>query len=322
MCCPQAKEYQEDSENQKAYFKICGIHAGNQFFSGKASGDRSEMTKRILIAGCGDLGAAVGAALAKAGHQVTGLRRSHVDDASAGIACLAVDLTRPETLSALKEKFDLVLVIVTPSDRSAAGYRAIYLEGVGNLTSHLGGQGDIPPIIYVSSTRVYGQDSGEWVDEASETTPQDECGRILLAAEQQVLTCSDRNTVVRFSGIYGRGEGYLLKQLKSRQPIQHRPAFYTNRIHRDDCVGALLFLAGKRLAGETLASCYLVSDDEPAPKWDVLSWLAGHKGLEPPPRQILDDSAPQGKRCSNRLIKKAGYRFNYSSFREGYASFS
>lgn len=276
------------------------------------------MAKRILIAGCGDIGTAVGAALVRHGCHVTGLRRSLVSDQS-GIDYLSADLTCPDTLKALPVNYDLVLVIVTPTERSMSGYETIYLKGVGNLLQHFAFHETQPPVIYISSTRVYGQNSGEWVDEFSETIPSDGYGRILLNAERQVLDQYDGNSVIRFSGIYGRGEPYMLRFLQSQQSVQHEPPNYTNRVHRDDCVGVLLFLIIKRLRGEALASHYLVSDDEPAPKWDVLIWLAHQWGLPEPVAKGLEADAGQGKRCSNRRIRSLGYLFKYPSFREGYS---
>lgn len=277
------------------------------------------MTKRILIAGCGDIGTAVGAALCADGHQVVGLRRACMAADETGIAYLQADLTRPETLRGLDTRFDQVLVIVTPNDRSAAGYEEIYLNGVGHLLQHFSAHNAKVPVMYVSSTRVYGQRQGEWVDEDSETQPVDDCGRILLAAEQQVLAHNERNSIVRFSGIYGRAAQYLLKLAQQGQPVQHTPPSYTNRVHRADCVGVLTFLVQKQLAGVPLASHYLVSDDEPAPQWEVVAWLANRLGLAEPPRQLLSTKVGQGKRCLNRRIRAAGYCFKYKSYRQGYA---
>jgi len=280
------------------------------------------MTKRILIAGCGKLGSAVAVELASLGYQATGLRRS-AQPTKQDIKCLQADLTCPESLEELPTEFDLVLVIMTPSDYSEAGYRAIYVEGVGNLLSHFASHKASPQVIYVSSTRVYGQQQGERIDEGSETIPADAQGRILLEAEQQVLAfceanATKRNTVVRFSGIYGAGSQLMQRIASQGKPVQFEPPCFTNRVHREDCVGSLVFLAEKALSGEVLESHYLVSDDDPAPKWEVVSWAAEQAGLPSPEKETCDASAGQGKRCSNQRIREAGYSFKYPSYREGY----
>jgi len=280
------------------------------------------MTKRILIAGCGKLGSAVAVELVSLRHQVTGLRRS-AQLTQQDLKYLQADLTTPGSLAKLPTEFDQVLVIVTPSDYSEAGYRAIYVEGVGNLLSHFASRNSFPQVIYVSSTRVYGQQQGERIDEDSETIPTDAQGRILLEAEQQVLAFGEanatkRNSVVRFSGIYDAESQFMQRIAAQGKAVQFDPPCFTNRVHREDCVGSLVFLAEKALAGEALESHYLVSDDDPAPKWEVVNWLAEQSGLPSPEKEICDVSAGQGKRCSNQRIREAGYSFKYPSYREGY----
>lgn len=284
------------------------------------------MTKRILIAGCGQLGNAVGTVLASQGHQVTGLRRSHIISDNDSFCYFQADLTKPETLRHLPSDFDLVLVIVTPSERSEAGYRAIYLQGTGHLLAHFSRSGVSPQILYISSTRVYGQHRGEWVDEHSETVPGDAYGCILLAAEQQVLgfgeqdaTHNRTNTIVRFTGIYGPGAQFMQRLAAQAKPVQYEPPAFTNRVHREDCVGSLIFLVNKALSGEALASHYLVTDDEPVPKWQVVNWLAEQNGLPSPQKEVCNANAGQGKRCRNQRIREAGYNFKYPSYREGYS---
>jgi len=275
------------------------------------------MTKRILIAGCGKIGSAVAAKLVCLGYQVNGLKRTTQPSAH-GIKCLQGDLTQPESLAGLPTDFDLVLVIVTPSDYSEAGYRAIYVEGVGHLLAHFARHNGKAKIIYVSSTRVYGQQKGEWIDENSVTEPADARGLVLLEAEQQVLTFGESNTVVRFSGIYGPDSQFMQKLAAQAKPVQFDPPSFTNRVHREDCIASLVFLADKALTGEALSSHYLVTDDEPAPKWQVVNWLAVRAGLPSPEKETCDAQTGQGKRCSNQRIREAGYSFKYRNYREGY----
>jgi len=275
------------------------------------------MTKRILIAGCGKIGSAVAVELACLGYQVSGLKRS-AQPAAQGIKYLQADLTLPESLAELPTDFDLVLVILTPSDYSEAGYRSIYVDGIGHLLAHFALHNAKTKIIYVSSTRVYGQQQGEWIDENSVTEPADARGRILLEAEQQVLAFGESNTVVRFPGIYRSDSQFMQKLAAQAKPVQFDPPCYTNRVHREDCVGSLVFLTVKALSGQTLASHYLVADDEPSTKWQVVNWLAERGGLPSPEKDVCGVNAGQGKRCSNKRIREEGYCFQYSTYREGY----
>lgn len=112
----------------------------------------------------------------------------------------------------------------------------------------------------VSSTSVYGQNQGEWIDEASLTEPESPC-RALAGSRRTAFM--GKHCVVRFSGIYGSGRDWLLRRASLGESIQQQSPTFTNRIHTDDCVAVLIFLLQKQLTGELLQSCYLASDDEP-----------------------------------------------------------
>jgi nucleoside-diphosphate-sugar epimerase len=133
-----------------------------------------------------------------------------------------------------------------------------------------------------------------------------------------LLTLSPANIVVRFSGIYGPGRESLLRLAMQAPAIQQTPPYFTNRIHQQDCIAALSFLLEQRLAGKALAQCYLASDDDPAPMWDVMTWLAEHLHCPPPSVKKVDADAGMNKRCSNAKLKALGYRFRYPSYKDGY----
>jgi hypothetical protein len=93
---------------------------------------------------------------------------------------------------------------------------------------------------------------------------------------------------------------------------------YTNRIHRDDCAGALRHLLGVA-APEPL---YVAVDSEPAQDVEVMRWLAGTLGA-PPPRPARAGELPaarSNKRCRNDRLLSSGYRLRYPTFREGYTA--
>ena len=271
---------------------------------------------RILIAGCGDIGTAAGRLLVSDGHEVTGLKRQPPRTADC-IKYIKADLTCPDDLLSLDTDYDLVIYILTPDDRSERSYRYAFEFGVNNLLSVFAGNTSAK-FLFVSSTSVYGQDHGEWVDEESATEPQNITGQIILKAEKCFLSQGRNNCVVRFSGIYGRSRSRLLDSVARGGKVQYRPPYYTNRIYRGDCVGVLRFMARKMLAGVSLDPIYLASDDDPAPKWDVYNNLAGKMGVVRPEKEIYPDGSSQNKRCSNKRLKQLGYRFIYKSYRDGY----
>ena len=168
----------------------------------------------------------------------------------------------------------------------------------------------------VSSTSVYGQSQGEWVDEESIAEPDNISSRLIRLAEQRLTALNPDNIIVRFSGIYGPGREYLLRQALQTPAIQQTPPYFTNRIHQQDCVDVLSFLLEQRLEGRALAQCYLASDDDPAPTWEVMNWLADH--LHCPAPTARDGEVGMNKRCSNARLKALGYQFQYPSYKDGY----
>ena len=273
----------------------------------------------ILIAGCGDVGGLLAQRLRDAGHRVAGLRR-RAGLLPAGIEPLAADLGEPATLAALRERhFDIVVVTSAAGRFDEDHYRRVYVEGLANLFGVLRGE---PHVLLSSSTAVYHQCHGEWVDEDSPTEPHGFSGRILLQAEALLRECAaHRATVLRFGGIYGPGRERLLREVAAGIGCAREPVRYTNRIHREDCAGILQFLVGRLLRGQALAPLYLGVDSEPAPMWEVRHWIAAELGV------ALDDAAggaqggraPGSKRCSNRRLLEAGYALRYPDFRAGYA---
>lgn len=272
----------------------------------------------VLIAGCGDLGTAAGLILAGKGQQVIGLRR-RLDALPAPLHTLRADLSRPETLTALPANIDLVYYIATPASYDDAAYRATYIEGLHNLLQALRQQRQAPRrLVLVSSTAVYGQLAGEWVDETSATTPNSFSGRRMLESEQLALDSGIPCTIVRFGGIYGPGRERMIRKVKAGEPCPAEPAFYTNRIHRDDCVQALVHLAAEQAS----PGIYLATDDAPCTQCELMDWLAGRLGLPQPERTRGTPGGSRGsnKRCRNDKLKSTGFRLHYPSYREGYAA--
>jgi len=272
---------------------------------------------RILIAGCGDIGVTAGRLLAADGHDVVGLRR-HPPANDNKIKYIKADLAHSADLDKLDTRFDLVIYILTPDDRSEQSYRSVFELGVANLLNIFSQHNPGTRFIFVSSTSVYGQTHGEWVDEESVTEPENITGKIILQAEKSFLAHCSSNCIIRFSGIYGRNRSRLLDSVAKGGRVQYKPAYYTNRIHRDDCVAVLRFISTRMIAGVSLEPIYLASDDDPAAKWDVYNFLADKLGAGRPEKQILQHDCDQNKRCSNRRLKQLGYSFIYKSYREGY----
>lgn len=272
---------------------------------------------RILIAGCGYVGSGLAERLLAAGHEVVALRRDP-SRLSPELIRIAADLTDPSQLAQLGDlpaPFDYVFFTASSDASTEDAYRAIYVRGLSNLIRVLAERGAPKRLFYTSSTAVYGQDDGSWVDEDSPTEPRSFHGRILLESERLVHTAPFPGTVVRLSGIYGPERSSLLRRLQEGTlRVATRPAF-SNRIHRDDCAGVLAHL----MTLDDPAPVYLASDDEPV-YWHVLfDWLADRLGVARPERD--EDARPpsSSKRCSNARLRASGYAMQYPTFRDGYA---
>jgi nucleoside-diphosphate-sugar epimerase len=268
----------------------------------------------ILIAGCGDVGMALGRMLVEDGHRVYALRRK-VGELPPSLEAIAADLTDSATLRSLPDA-DFVYYTAAADGRDEAAYDRAYVIGLGNLLQSLKEHSQSKVrFVFVSSTGVYGQNAGEWVDESSPTVPQRFSGKKLLEGERICLEGMLPATVVRFGGIYGPGRNRLLRQVRDGATCVEEPPHYTNRIHRDDCARVLRHL----LQLDEPAPVYVGVDCDPAPQCTVMDWLAERMNAPAPRRKSARGLGGQGKRCRNDLLLDSGYRFLYPTFREGYA---
>ena len=281
---------------------------------------------RVLIAGCGYVGSVLASELVAAGHEVFGLRRDP-SGLPRGVIPLAADLLVLDSLNAVPEGIDYVVYTAAPDARGQGedamrkAYRAIYLDGFDNLLRALVEVGEKPRrVLFASSTSVYGQRRGEWVDEGSSTEPSRFTGDMLLLAEGLLRGSPFAGTSVRFGGIYGPGRTRLLQRVRSGEARWHRGGpHYTNRIHRDDAAGVLRHLIERAVNDELIVGV----DCEPTDERSVLEWLAEQLGAPmPKPLDAVQDGGARGvgsKRCRNARLLASGYGFRYPSFRDGYA---
>jgi len=276
---------------------------------------------RCLVAGCGYVGSALAASLAAEGHAAFGLRR-RPEGLPPGVQPVAADLgDRRALAAALPPDLDAVVYATSADGPDPAAYRRAYVEGLANLLALLPVPG--PRVLFTSSTSVYGQDDGTWVDESSPTEPRGETGRILLEAEATLAASGRRGASLRLGGIYGPGRTRLIDAVRSGQArLPAGPGAFTNRVHRDDAARALDHL----LKLPRVDPVYVGVDDEPAELGTVLRWMAARLGVPEPPLAEAEGRravrAGRGlrtrKRCRNRLLRESGFTFRYPTFREGY----
>jgi nucleoside-diphosphate-sugar epimerase len=262
--------------------------------------------RSVVVAGAGDLGGRLATRRAARGEDVIALRRRDVSFAD-GVRGLRVDLATGEGLSRLPRRPDALVFCAAPDQREESAYRALFVDGLRRLLDAL----EVSRLIFVSSTAVYVEDAGEWVDENTQAQAEQFNGRVLLDAERE-LSAHDNASVLRLSGIYGPGREMMLRRAREGGPGRAR---WSNRIHVDDAAAALSHLLDVAMP-ERL---YLGSDDEPALESELLAWLRDREGL--PPIEPVD-SPVTGRRVSNARLRRCGWQPEYPDYRVGYAELS
>ncbi len=267
---------------------------------------------RILIIGCGYVGLPLGQALADLGHEVHGIRRSKFF--AEGITTHTLDITQHGALNELPDTFDWVINTVSSSRGDLEGHRSVFVDGTRHLLDWL-----VEPsthLILISSTSVYNQLDGSWVDEQSVTTPSGGTGVHLLEAEEMLLAAPQPATILRVAGIYGPERGFLFRQfMKGETGSFDDGNRWLNMIHRDDVISAIM------IALRLVPSVYNVADDKPVTQHFFLEWLANR--LSKPPMAPKGARFPRkrtvtNKRVLNTKLKTAGWALSFPTFREGY----
>jgi nucleoside-diphosphate-sugar epimerase len=252
-------------------------------------------------------------------HAVFGLRRQSQDKQSHGqpsnLSMLQGDVTDPASLQVLHElKAELILYCVAADAQTDAAYQAQYVNGLAHVLATQQQNTALRHVFFVSSTRVYGQDAGEYLDDTSPLSPVDFGGQRLQEAEQLLKNLACPATALRLSGIYGPGRLRMINLAKSQTWPEINS--WSNRIHRDDAAAFTVFLMEQALAGEAVQTSYIVSDDAPASLHEVLAWLADQMQIAIPAN--AQQQASKGKRLANGLMRTTGYQLKYPNFKVGY----
>jgi len=282
---------------------------------------------QVAILGCGYVGLRLGRQLTDEGHDVVGVRRSDAGldaIADAGFEAVRADLTDAASLTAVPDA-DWLVYAASAGGRGSDAARAAYVEGLRTVVETFGERASPPDrLVYTSSTGVYGDHDGDWVDESTTPDPATERQRVLREAERVALSeTADRGidgTVVRFGGLYGPNRYRMDRYLDG--PVTDG---YLNSIHGDDAAGAVAHLLTADAARDEVV---LGVDDEPVSKWAFADWLAEQCSVSPPKKwTVAERAAAEGgvsrraranKRCANDRLRELGYDFRYPTVREGY----
>ncbi len=283
-----------------------------------------------LIVGCGYLGQRVADLWLDAGDTVFATTRSarRASEWSAGrIRAVQCDVTDPASLGNLPAA-DTVLFAVGFDRSSDKSIDEVYVDGLKNLLHALDAV-QVSRLIYISSTGVFAQDDGSWVDEQAPCNPVREGGKACLAAEQAIAASvfASRSIILRLAGIYGPGRLPRLKDLQAGNPLPVPSQGYLNLIHVEDAARLVQQLAGMDFDETTAPRLYNVSDGNPVLRREYYEEVA--RQAETPPPQFTQPPAGSpaaaragsDKRISNaKLVREIGPVFKYPDHKAGIAA--
>ena len=277
--------------------------------------------ERLLIVGAGDIARrALPALLAR--YATTALVRGDPAGLEGrGVRTVAGDLDRPESLAAAA---DVVLHAAPPNE---SGVRD---ERTRNLVAALSGARMLPRrVVYLSTSGVYGDCGGAWVNESRPVRPQTDRARRRVDAEQVLSDWGHRRgveiVVLRVPGIYA-ADRLPLERLKSGTPVlRAKDDVYTNHVHADD----LAAICVRALERDAPAGLYNAADDTELKMGDYFDLVADRFGLARPPRvsraageqaipPMLLSFMRESRRLENRKMKALlGIRLKYPTVLEG-----
>ncbi len=267
----------------------------------------------IVIIGCGYIGSEIAAIWKRKGHTVTATTRDpdKVDELSrAAQKVVIIKGNDEDELIPLIAENDLILVTVAAD--SAEHYESAYLN-TAQIFRHLALEMDLPrTLIYTSSTSVYGDHHGQWVDETSELLAKSEQGKVLIEAEKHYLSLEELGwnvCLLRLSEIYGPGRE-LSKRVKNMEGriLPGGGEQYTNMIHKIDAAHAIDYAQRHHLEG-----IYNLSDDvHPTRKelYDSISEKFQYQFVKWDPTHLPLHTG--NKRISTHKIKAEGFAFRHS----------
>jgi nucleoside-diphosphate-sugar epimerase len=280
--------------------------------------------RHLFCFGLGYTAQALAARLAADGWTVAGTCRSSEQAtalAARGYACHRFDRDHPLAAEVLADATHILVSI--PPDEAGDVVLDQHRDDIAAVRG-------LAWIGYLSTTGVYGDCDGGWVDETSELRPTGARGRRRVAAEAAWLDLwRGRGVpvhVFRLAGIYGPGRSPFDTLRAGTAKRIAKPGQVFSRIHVADLAGVLIASIARPRPG----AVYNVCDDAPASPADVIAHAAGLLGVTPPPLVPFEEAAlspmaksfyADNKRVSNALIKsELGVRLRYPDYRAGLAA--
>jgi len=271
----------------------------------------------ILLIGLGDLGSLIATEAMQQGITVNAMRRKPTSQA--GVHLIQHDATAPwptlsDNIAGSTGISDLVLC-VAPDNRTDDAYRRAYLDIAAQALCWLNKHPQPAHVWLVSSTSVYGQQQGEWVNEDSPRLPERSTAKILVKAEDFWLQSGLPCTMLRPAGLYGPGRDMMLRVARTGKQIIETQPVYTNRIEISDCARAIVHLLLRRQQGRKTESAYNLTDLFPARYRDMIQFMQQQLEINAATEQIVQRGS---KRVSARRLQQTGFNWQYPDFKAGY----
>lgn len=255
-------------------------------------------TEQLLIIGQGDIGLPVTNKLAEQGINVTGLARRERSHYALHDRAQFIQLDALKLHAEQLQNFTAIAVIVTPDEYSTRGYNDSYLGICQHLADLANQLPKLKRVIFISSTGIYGQDSGEWIDENTvPVTPERDASKVILQAEQALKQgFGDKAIIIRPSGIYGRKRLMRLRKARKsdKEPIVR--SAWSNRIMDRD----LVTIITKVLTIDAPKPLYIATDYLPVTTFELTTWLSAQLG-ESVPEVDHQNTAITGKRLHSNI---------------------
>lgn len=272
-----------------------------------------------LVIGQGDIGLPVTNQMANKGLDITGMARSEREHYSLHDKAQFIQADAKQLTADQIQAFTHIAIVVTPDNYDAENYKNTYL-GIAQHIADLAQQlPQLKRVVFISSTGVYGQNTGEWIDETVEPAPPKREASTFIRQAEQVLqqAYGERAVIIRPSGIYGKQR--LMRVRKSREP-QKQPMplnEWTNRIMDTDLINIIVKVLSLP-ESESLKPIYIATDYAPVTSYQLTCWLSEQLNSTQPP---VDSSQHQNKMSGKRLHSniprgwlqypdwQSGYRF-------------
>ena len=253
----------------------------------------------ILFIGYGKTSQRAAKLLFAAGHQITTISRSLKTDTFAHH--LQQDVHQLD-LSGIAP-VDVAYVLLSPQASTVEAYQQTYVDTVAPivraLKHHL-----IQKLIVVSSTRVYGENAGERVDDDTVALPSDEQGRLLLQMERLYQKAfPEQCVIVRPTGIYSGSSARMQKLAETTKSYPN--IHWSNRIHINDLARFLVFM----LHVEHAEKSYICTNNYPQPLHERILELQRELGL---PELVLQSDKETGKRIFAERMKSVGFQLEHN----------